>query len=463
MKSAAGGGETRRELLVSLLSIALPMVISQASDTVMLFADRLMVSRLGELHLAAAMSGGLTQFMVSSFFIGLVGYVNPLVAQFRGAGRPGRCAPAAFQGFLLSLLSYPVLLAMTPLVREFYIFAGHGPEQVALEYLYFKTLLYGSVFSVLRAAFTGFFLGIGRTRMVMAANLAGMIINLPANYLLIHGKLGLPALGIRGAAYGTILGSAASVLILGAAYLRREMRGAYRTHRPAWAPDLALRLLRFGVPAGLESVLGVAAFNVFVQFMHSYGARVASAVTVAFNWDIVAFIPMVGMGAAVTSVAGHRIGALDHTGARRVTHVALGVAWGYSGTMMLVFFLAAPALTKVFLLGAPGGEEAMPLATLMLRLAGIYTLADSAQLVYSGALRGAGDTRAVLGITVGVQWFFAAAAFVLIRVLRMNPVAVWEVFIVSVVIHGILVVLRFRFGPWEKIRLVDAEKALSAH
>ncbi len=454
--AAGKGGSTLR----NLLAVALPMVISQASDTVMLFVDRLMVSRLGELHLAAAMSGGLTQFTVSSFFIGLVGYVNAVVAQYRGAGRPERCAPAAFQAFLLSLAAYPLLLLLTPFVRHFYVFAGHGPEQIALEYLYFRTLMYGSVLFVARAAFTGFFLGIGRTRTVMAANIAGMFVNLPANYLLIYGKFGFPALGIRGAAIGTVIGAAATILILAASYLRPAMRRRYGTHRPAWAPDLAVRLLRFGSPAGLEMVLNIAAFNVFVQFMHSYGAEVAAAVTVAFNWDIVAFIPMLGMGAAVTSVAGHRIGAGDYREARRTAYVALAAAWTYSGTMMLVFFFAAPSLAGVFLRGAPGGAAAMPLAVTMIRLAGLYTLADAAQLVFSGALRGAGDTRAVMRISAGLHWIFAVSAFVLIRIVRADPLSVWMVFIAFVIVFGLGVFLRFRRGRWEEIRLIDTDPSV---
>lgn len=450
-----------RSTLGRLLTIALPMVVSQASDTVMLFVDRLMVSRLGELHLAAAMSGGLTQFTVSSFFIGLVGYVNAVVAQYRGAGRIDRCAPAAFQAFIVSFLAYPVLLLITPPVRHFFVFAGHGPEQVALEFLYFRTLMYGSVFFVVRAAFTGFFLGIGRTRTVMISNIIGMFVNLPANYILIYGKFGFPALGIKGAAIGTIIGAGATLLVLTAAYLKPSLRVAYRTHRSAsWEPELIRRLLRFGVPAGVEMVLNVAAFTVFVQFMHSYGATVAAAVTVTFNWDIVAFIPMLGMGAAVTSVVGHNIGAGNYREARRTAYVALGAAWTYSGVMMLLFIFAAPVLAGLILKGTPGGAAAIPLATVMIRLAGLYTLADAAQLVFSGALRGAGDTRMVMRISAGLHWIFAVAAFVLIRVMNADPLLVWVVFIGFVVILGLVIYLRFRLGPWENIRLIDTDPSI---
>src|SRR6056297_1276608 len=90
--------------LKRLLVIAFPMVISQTSDTLMLFVDRFFLSRVGEEYLAASMSGGLTQFMLGSFFIGTIGYVTAVVAQYYGAGRHEKCAEATFQAVVFSSL-----------------------------------------------------------------------------------------------------------------------------------------------------------------------------------------------------------------------------------------------------------------------------------------------------------------------------------------------------------------------
>jgi MATE family multidrug resistance protein len=91
----------------------------------------------------------------------------------------------------------------------------------------------------------------------------------------------------------------------------------------------------------------------------------------------------------------------------------------------------------------------------LIRLASIYTLADSGQLIFSGALRGAGDTRWVMRISVGLHWAFSGAAIVLIRVLRISPVAVWTSFIVFVVLLGVSMFLRFRGGRWMDIRMIE--------
>jgi MATE family multidrug resistance protein len=443
-------------LLRRLLGIALPMVVSQASDTIMMFTDRLFLSRLGEAYISAAMSGGLTAFMVSSFFVGTVGYTNALVAQLYGAGRKDNCALATVQGLILALVCYPLILAVSPLARYLFILAGQSPLQVGLGYEYFRYLIYGSLFMVLRYALSGFFLGIGRTRVVMLANLAGMLANLPANYVLIYGKLGFPALGLKGAAIGTVLGSALSFLVLLASYLNGPNRREFATHRSFRFRGVPMStLVRFGTPAGVEMLLNVAAFNLFVQFLYSYGTRVAAAVTIAFNWDIVAFIPMLGMSFATTSLVGQYVGARDFALARRAAYLSLRVAWVYSGTMVVVFLAATGALVRTFASGLPGDAvEITRLAGVLIRLASIYTLADSAQLVFAGALRGAGDTRWVMRVSVGLHWVFSAAAIAMIRFLRISPVAVWTAFIIFIVLLGISMFLRFRGGRWMDISMV---------
>ena len=446
----------RRSTLVRLLSIAFPMVVSQASDTIMLFVDRLLLSRLGEAYLAASMSGGLTQFMVSSFFIGTVGYITAIVAQYYGAKRFDMCAKAAFQAVLLALMSYPVLLGISPLIRYFFMLAGHSAEQVRLGYTYFQTLIFGSVFLVLRFALGGFFIGIGRTTVVMIANFAGVLINVPVNYILIFGKLGFPALGLRGAAIGTITGNFVIFLILFVFYLRGKNRSDFQTHTAfSFHRQIFVKLVRFGIPAGIEMFLGVTAFNIFVQFMHSYGTNVAAAVTIAFNWDIVAFIPMIGMGHATTALVGQNVGAGDFDEARKATYSALKVAWVYSFSMVFLFVFGSRMLVGVFASGFEGDTGAITsIATTMIRLASIYTLADSAQLVFTGALRGAGDTRWIMRMSVSIHWAFAILAVVFIRLVQVPPVIGWSLLILFVISLGIAMFLRFRGGKWKTIELI---------
>ena len=387
-----------------------------------------------------------------------------LTAQYHGAGRPERCVQVVSQGLLLSLVFYPLLLALVPVVHRGFQLAGHGPRQVQLEFSYFRILMGGSLLFLLQGVLTGYFVGLGKTRVVMLANVLGVFVNLPLNWILVLGKLGAPRLGIEGAALGTLGGSAFIVAILAVSYFRS---GGYRTYRgcSAWRPrrDLMSRLLRYGTPVGVELFVNIFAFNVFVLLMQSYGPSVAAAVTITFNWDLVAFIPMLGVGAAVTALAGQRVGAGDIPGARRVAQLGLRLAWSYAGVMALIFVSSAPALVGVFSQGfRAGDEQILPLARTLLRLAALYTLADATQVVFSGALRGAGDTKWVLIISGVLHWVMAIGAFLLIRVISAPPVGVWFFFIGFILSMSAAMFLRYRRGAWEKMRLVEAAPPAAA-
>jgi MATE family multidrug resistance protein len=373
-----------------ILAIALPMVISQASETFMMLADRYFLSFVSMEALAAAMSGGLSNFVFQSLFIGLIGYTNALVAQYYGADKLHRGVRTVTQGIILSIIAYPVTLALIPLGRLSFVWAGHGEVQIATEYAYFSILMFGALFGFLRTTFSGFFIGIGKTRVVLLANFAGMLVNVPLNYVLIFGKLGLPAMGIRGAALGTLGGAMLTVLIMAVAYLRNA---EYREHRQerSWRYDrkIMASLLRFGAPAGVEMFLNVMAFNIGLQLLHSYGVGVAAAVTITFNYDMVAFIPMLGLGFATTSIVGRYMGAGNPELARKAGFKAWSLSMIYGLLIMGLFIFGAGPLVSVFSASFTEGDgEFLALARQMLRLAALYTFADMSQLLFSSIVCG---------------------------------------------------------------------------
>jgi len=453
----------REVTLRHLLIIAFPLIVSQGSETIMLFCNRYFVSFLGSSFIPASMTGGLTQFVFTSLFGGTVGYVNALVAQYHGAGRPERCVHAVSQGLYLSFAFYPLLVALIPLVHRGFGWAGHDPRLIALEFSYFRILMIGSLLFLFQSVLAGYFVGTGRTRVVMAASLFGIAVNVPMTWALVLGRAGAPSLGIVGAALGTLSGTLSIVVVLSVAYLRSA---AYRAHHGsgAWKPrgEMLARLLRYGGPAGAETFINVFAFNVFVLLMGSYSPAVATAVTITFNYDLLAFIPMLGVGVAVTSLAAQRMGAGDIRGARSAAFLGIRVAWSYAGVMMVVFVAGAPLLVKVFSSGFGAGDEAiLPLARVLLRLAALYTLADATNVVFSGALRGAGDTKWVMIISGALHWVMAIGAFIFIRILVLPPVAVWLFFIGFIISLGVSMFFRHRSGAWQKMRIVEGPPPLT--
>jgi len=442
--------------LRDVTNIAVPMVLSQASETINLFVDRLFLSRLGKLYISGAMSGGLTTFNVMSLFIGIIGYVNAVVAQNDGAGKKRNCARATAQSIRLAFIGWPVLILMIPLVKMFFIALGHVPELVEVEMTYFRILIFGSIFGLVRYALAGFFIGLGRTRVVMLANFAGMLVNVPANWILIFGRFGIPAIGITGAAIGTLLGSITIMAILLGVYLSPSYRREFGTAEElSFSRRFSGILLKFGTPAGIENFLNIAAFNFFIQLMYSYGPDTAAAVTIAFNYDMVAFIPMLGLGFAATTLTGRYIGANNIPAAEHATRLTMAVTWSFASILVVLFVFGARPLVNVFASGLEnGGVDVAPMAVTMLRLAAVYTLADATQLILAGALRGAGDTQFVMRISIALHWIFAGTAWYAIKIIRIPPVSMWIIFIVFVLTLGIAMLLRYRFGRWREMSLV---------
>ncbi len=444
--------------ITELLAIAFPMFVSQAADTLMMFVDRLFLARLGKEYMAAAMSGGMTCFMLLTFFLGVIGYSNALVAQYLGSGRRERCGGAAGQGLLFAGVGYPIVLLAAPAGMWLLRSGGHDPRQFVLETAYFGILVRFSFLSLLRSALGSFFSGIGRTRIIMAASIAAMMVNILCNYLLIFGKLGFPALGIRGAAYGTVIGAAVGVAILAGAYFSTGNRRDFRT----WAHlrpnlDIAARLLRFGLPSGTEFFLNMTAFNLFVQMMYSYGRDVAAAVTITFNWDMVAFIPIIGIGVGTTSLVGRYMGARRPHTAERAAYSGLKTALGYTLGVLVLFVAVPGVLVSVFTPHGPGLDYSAvaPQAVFMVRLASLYLISDAMMLVFGGALRGAGDTRWVMVASVVCHWLFTVTTWTQIKVLRHPPEMVWAVFVGLVTAMGFVFFLRFRSGRWKSLHVIE--------
>ncbi|MDA0989654.1 MAG: MATE family efflux transporter [Verrucomicrobia bacterium] len=432
-----------------LLAIALPMIVSSAAETIMMFVDRLFLSRIGPVHLAASLGGGFTAFMVMTFFLGMIGYVNALVAQNLGANQKARCSLAGAQGIILALLSYPVILMTIPLVARGLSAMGHSPEQLALETTYFRIVAGGSVFGLLRTALSGFFCGIGKTRMVMIANTLAMAINVPANYALIFGRFGCPAMGIKGAAIATVIGSGAGCVMLLVAYWAPRTRVEYGTAATLrWDGAMMRQLLRFGFPSGVEFFMNMAAFNAFVLSFHSYGEAAAAAITITLNWDLLAFLPLIGLGQAVTSMTGRYLGAEQPAIVRRAALSGLKICGLYAVLMSALFVCLPEPLVNLFARDADAYAGAIPLAIQTLRLAAIYTIADGVLVVFDGALRGVGDTHWTMRTTVSLHWIMAIVSVLMIRVWQLAPVWAWTAFITFVLTLACLLAWRFLSGRW---------------
>lgn len=449
-RSAKGG-------TAELLTIALPMIISTACDGVMTFTDRLFLAKLDPEQMNAALGGGIAMQLMVFFFIGLTGYTTALVAQYFGAGQKNRTTVVAFQSFIIAFAAYPIILFCRPLALGYFSFMQIPVNQLRFQIEYFDIVLYGTLFSILRNCLSCYFSGIGRTRIVMFASLVAMAVNVVLDYLLIFGKAGFPAMGIQGAAYATVIGSICGLLVLIIAYLshlnRREF-GVSKSFR--FDKEVMFKLLRYGYPAGLELFSNFLAFSAMVYVFHSHGPVVATASSIMFNWDMVSFIPLLGIEIAVTSLVGRYMGAGDPHTAHHAAMSGIKTGMLYSFIILLLFVFIPRGLVMVFRPDVPMHifNDAIPIARSMIQLAALYVLLEAVLVAIVGALRGAGDTFFTMLISVAIHWSMFPAVYITLNVFNMSAVSAWLAIIIIFFIGCTSLVLRYRSGKWQKIRVV---------
>lgn len=444
-----------------MAAIALPMIVSQGCDTVMTFTDRLFLSRLGPDNMNAALGGWLTVFLIMTFFLGLTSYVTALVAQCLGARQKERCAVVFVQAVIVLLAAYPLILSFRPLVHGLFGRIGLVPQQLVFQKAYFDILIYGVIVTLLRNALSGYFSGIGRARVVMRASLTAMTVNIAANYILIFGKFGMPALGIRGAALGTICGGICALGILLREYFGKANRDEFRISQAfRFDREMMLTYLRYGSPVGLEMFLILSAFNLVVMIFHSVSAVSATAITIMLNWDMVSFLPLLGVDVAVTSLVGRYMGAGRPDIASRVTASGLKVGLVYS-VVVLFFFAGFPGmLVDIFHPAGDGTifQAARPVAVTMVRLASLYVMFLVPYVVFMGAMRGAGDTMWAMGLSVTTNWLPVPVLFVMLHMLGSGPRSAWLAFVLLFLLCVVFVAWRFKSGQWKNIRVIASVK-----
>ncbi len=449
-----------------LMQIAWPLIISSGTFAVLNFCDRLFLSWYSEEAFRASLPSGILFFTLVCGFMALAGFANTFVAQFWGAGDKEGCACATAQGIFFSLLSIPLIIALVPVGLWFLRISGHGAEVLALEEEYFKILIWGGGGMVLSSALSSFFSGRGKTFVVLSCNIIANSLNILLNYLLIFGKWGFPEMGIAGAGWATVIGSWTSPLIFALLYFSKTVNTEFKTiHNLRFNRWLFMRMIRFGLPSGLHWFLDVAAFTIFVMLIGRMGPVAHVASNIALSVNLLAFMPMVGVGMAASILVGQYLGRNQPDYAGRMGWLALKVGVGYTVFIGSTFLLFPSVYTHVFEGNAHGSvplEELLPMVRVLLVMLAIWGTADASAIIISGALKGAGDTHFVMYFQSAVAWgFLVLGQLVIVFVFKAGVYASWAWTLLYIIILGIGFILRFRSSRWKSIDLLDRRATVS--
>ena len=451
----------KKDTLMELARIALPMVVSQGTFAVMIFTDRYFMSQIDSVHMAAALGGGVAAFFSFCFFTGLLSYANALTAQYLGAGEIGKCSKVVTQGIVITVMCSPALVVITYFVSGIFENVGPDPVQVELEKTYYVILMLGVVVTLTKTCLSSYFAGIGRTRVVMICDVCGLVFNVPLCYVMVFGKLGLPALGIIGAGVSTIIASVLACLLFILFYMEREHRVKFsvmNSFHVDWG--VLRRFWRLGFPSGLELFLNVAAFNLFLLMFQGYGVVEGASAAIVFNWDLLSFVPMIGLNIGVISLIGRFVGANDMARTDEVMSAAFFLGIFYSAILAILYISFRFPLVEVFSPPEGNFSEIRDLAAFMMIGLSSYVMADAIIIISGGVLRGAGDTRWLMYTSVGVHWAMLIAQYYVILVWQFGPRVSWLTFCAMIFAIAIVYVWRLQSGVWrdpERLKLVMNE------
>jgi MATE family multidrug resistance protein len=441
-----------------VVRLAVPGVINATSMTLMQFVDGWMVSKVGPDRLAAQMVGGMTAFVSVTFFMGVLACVNTFASQSLGAGRPERSAAYGWQGVWLAWMAGAALAGLIPLAPAVFGWYGHAPDVMAQEITYFQIVVAGAMLSLTGRAMGSFFLGVHRPVVPLVAGLAGNLVNVAMNYLLIFGKFGFPRLELKGAAIGTVIGFAVEAAIGLGIFLVGPMARQFKTRAACRFDWEAFRgLLRIGSPAGATFLTDILMWTLFVALVVGrleHGAVQLAATAILWRYWHLAFMPAIGVGAATTALVGRYCGAGRTDLAWRRAHVALVLVESYMVTAGILLWTFRHPLVGYF--NSSGDPAVQAAATQLFTVILVVQAFDALSVTFMGALRGAGDTFWPGVVQVALAWGAGLGGAKLIAVLfpEWGAFGAWSAAAAYIIILGLAMWVRFLRGRWRRAFLL---------
>jgi MATE family multidrug resistance protein len=446
---------------LELLRLAIPLILSSSFLTMQIVVDRALLSQASSDAVAASVPAVALYWTPFLLLQNIANYATTFVAQYTGAGRKERVGPAVWQSLYFSVAAGLAFLVFIALAEPLVALAGHSPSIQVLEIQYFHCLCFAALPALIVASINSFFAGRGATWVVAIIDAAGMTVNALLAYALIFGRWGLPELGIRGAGWATVAGSTTSAILALLLFFLPRYRVRFCT-LSGWKfdPELFRRMMRFGVPNGVQFMLDGLAFTLFVLLVGRFGEAQLAATNIAFAINVVGLLPMLGMGQAVAVVVGQRLGQDRPDLAARSTWMGFWMALVYINGGALLYLLAPEACMYIFRnLSDPRGAEVAELVPVLLRFVALYSVFDTMNIVFAFALRGAGDTRFVTILSLFLAWPLMVLPTWAAWRFGWGLYWAWGFASAYVIALGFAFLFRFQAGKWKGMRVIESRPA----
>jgi MATE family multidrug resistance protein len=429
--------------LRAMLTLAVPVVLSELGWMAMGVVDTIMVGRLGPAAIGAVALGNAICYTPSIFGIGLMLGLDTLVAQAYGREDHDECHRWLAQGvYLACIAAVPIMIGVWLASLGFTHF-GIAAEVAGPASGYLRLLNWGTLPLLLYGATRRYLQGVGQVRVITVTYVLANLINWFLNWVLIYGKLGFPALGVNGSAISTAFSRVTmAVALLGFAWRYERGRGHPLFHH--WAAPQAARLkrlLKLGAPAAGQILLEVGAWNL-ATLSAGYLTPVSLAThQIVLNYASVTYMVPLGISAAAAVSVGHAVGAGDAARARRAGWMALGLGTSFMLLAALAFLLWPRPLIELF----SRDPRVLAVGPGLLGIVAAFEVFDGIQTVSTGALRGLGETQAPMWANLVGYWVLGLPlGFFLCFGLKWGIYGLWIGLTLALIVIALALIMRWR-------------------
>ncbi len=442
--------------IVEVFRVALPLMISTATFSLVLFVDRTLLLRYDGSSMSASMAAGNLYWTAVCLPMGIASMTGAIISQMVGANQQGLIGKFLWQSVWLSLMTLPMFAALAYFAPDLFRFAEQPDSLIPLETVYMRMLMLGGIGSVLESALSGFYSGTERTSVIMWVSLAAGLLNVVLDLGMIFGCGPIPEMGIAGAGLASSISFWFKAVCFAALLVRPNLQRQYGIVS-GFGFDMQLfrKLIFFGFPTGLMYLTEAGGFTIIVLRIGRLGDIPLRATTMAINFNMVAFIPLVGVSIATSVLVGRHLIQSGSERAIRAVVAALVIGWAYSLIWAVGYVCVPDSMLSLYKMESttPESIQAIEMARGLLRFVALYVLLDATQLILAGALRGAGDTWFVLG--AGFVVSVATLAIGLIGETFTGGLNWWWwmvtlwVWLLATSMTG-----RFLQGSWKRMRMV---------
>jgi len=422
-----------------MLNLAVPVIIAELGWITMGIVDTIAVGPLGPAAIGAVGTGSTLFFSVIVLGMGTLFALDTFVSQSYGAGRIDECHRWLFAGLQLGAVLSVVLIALGLIGVALLPKAGLHPDVIVLLEPYLTTLLWSVPPLMAYTVFRRYLQAMNLVRPIMLTLLSANIINAVGNWIFVYGRLGLPAFGVIGSAYATVIARIYFACVLFAVIWYREHKRPSGLHDVPFALDVPRmrQLVRLGLPAALQVVLEVGVFGAAGALAAKITPMALAASQIALNVASFVFMVPLGLSSAAAVRVGQAVGRQDPHGVRVAGWSAISLAIGFA----LVVSTAFVIIPRVFLRIFTNDPVLIAVGTTLLLVCAVFQVFDGCQAVSTGALRGLGDTRTPMLLNLVGHWFIGLPiGYVLCFQRGWGVVGLWSGLSLSLMLIGVVLV-----------------------